>query len=970
MAKRIMELANKRTETSRHYLLDNGSIEAEIFSHAVNYKDKAGKFQPINTAIQAKAQAFKRSGKADIALAFAVEKAPYKWMAAEKSDGYHVFEVGEAHAARILWRLKKAINSPASISANRIGSMIKYIKPFPMVDVNYYSLPDGIKEELILTNKNAPKNYTFEIIPENNTTLTENPDSSITAEGIEGEHSFIIQAPFVEDAAGVRGPLVSTLTKAGEAYELTLAVDEAWLKASDRAYPVVIDPTTATIQPSSADAYVLEQDIYVNSNYGSTVDLFMCSHAGYCGHGLIKFDLSSIPAGQTINSADLSLYHNWNNNSVTLDYYVQRITADWAEGTVTWNNKPANDGATSTTMQTSQATFGTWRTVSITALVAAWKAGTYSNYGVYLNAYQGSSSQFYWAGFCSNNYASDTSLRPKLVVNYGTVPTAPTALSPDSNEIFDAGDTKRFSWTHNDPEGDAQVSYQAIFYRVADGATILDTGEVATSTQYRDVTAATFVNGVAYQWKVRTKDTYGGWGPYSQLAAFKCGTPPTVAITSPSAITDYTQGIVTVEWDYSDPESQAQSKYQAKLYTASKSSLLESSGEVSGTDGTYTFATLLENNTAYVVEVTAWDTYGQSDTDEVAFATDFIEPATPTLAITEQASQGRIKLEITNPAWDADGRYEQDDTAVVYAGTWETASGSSLSGNSAEYSAMTSSTAIFTFNGTAVTWISRKSVSAGIAKVYIDDVYQQDVDLYSLEVLNQEAVYTKTGLSASEHTIKVEVAGTKNASASGYNVYVDAFDIPVVAELLYNNLYRRISPAAWERIATELAVNATYYDYAVASDIDYDYKVVAVAVTYGTAASTIQLAEITLTGVWLHDTEDPELTALKILALADSQPKEMFEHDVRFLKPAGRQYPVAVFGDAKEYTFSIVSALFSSNTDFETLKTLYNREATLCVRDKRGKKIFCVLTRLPVEELFYGVTVDLNFIQVDFDEEV
>jgi len=845
MAKRIMELANKRTETSRHYLLDNGSIEAEIFSHAVNYKDKAGKFQPINTAIQAKAQAFKRSGKADIALAFAVEKAPYKWMAAEKSDGYHVFEVGEAHAARILWRLKKAINSPASISANRIGSMIKYIKPFPMVDVNYYSLPDGIKEELILTNKNAPKNYTFEIIPENNTTLTENPDSSITAEGIEGEHSFIIQAPFVEDAAGVRGPLVSTLTKAGEAYELTLAVDEAWLKASDRAYPVVIDPTTATIQPSSADAYVLEQDIYVNSNYGSTVDLFMCSHAGYCGHGLIKFDLSSIPAGQTINSADLSLYHNWNNNSVTLDYYVQRITADWAEGTVTWNNKPANDGATSTTMQTSQATFGTWRTVSITALVAAWKAGTYSNYGVYLNAYQGSSSQFYWAGFCSNNYASDTSLRPKLVVNYGTVPTAPTALSPDSNEIFDAGDTKRFSWTHNDPEGDAQVSYQAIFYRVADGATILDTGEVATSTQYRDVTAATFVNGVAYQWKVRTKDTYGGWGPYSQLAAFKCGTPPTVAITSPSAITDYTQGIVTVEWDYSDPESQAQSKYQAKLYTASKSSLLESSGEVSGAAGSYAFSTLLENNTDYVVEVAAWDTFSQSDTDEVAFTTDFVEPSTPVIALTEQSSLGRIKVEITNPA------------------------------------------------------------------------------------------------------------------PSGGE-----------ANLLYSNLYRRAGSGAWVKIAAELVANDTYYDYAVSSDVEYDYKVIAVAVTYGTAASTIQLAEITLTGVWLHDTEDPELTALKILALADSQPKEMFEHDVRFLKPAGRQYPVAVFGDAKEYTFSIVSALFSSNTDFETLKTLYNREATLCVRDKRGKKIFCVLTRLPVEELFYGVTVDLNFIQVDFDEEV
>ncbi|PIW21160.1 MAG: hypothetical protein COW32_11400 [Candidatus Aquicultor secundus] len=119
---------------------------------------------------------------------------------------------------------------------------------------------------------------------------------------------------------------------------------------------------------------------------------------------------------------------------------------------------------------------------------------------------------------------------------------------------------------------------------------------------------------------------------------------------------------------------------------------------------------------------------------------------------------------------------EETGTYAVYSGSWSVESSANASGGTYAYSSSTSDSVTYTFNGTGVTWVARKHPAAGIAKVYIDSVYQQDVDLYGNDDYQQLA-YTKTGLSETSHTIEVEVAGTKNASSTGYEVNVDAFDV-------------------------------------------------------------------------------------------------------------------------------------------------------------------------------------------------
>ena len=135
-------------------------------------------------------------------------------------------------------------------------------------------------------------------------------------------------------------------------------------------------------------------------------------------------------------------------------------------------------------------------------------------------------------------------------------------------------------------------------------------------------------------------------------------------------------------------------------------------------------------------------------------------------------------------AADTTTRYEETSTATGKTGTWNTCSDTVHSNSGENYSSNAGDTFTLTFTGTAVSWIAGKSSTRGIAKVYIDDVYQQDVDLYSASSYFNQIDYTKTGLTSGTHTIKIEVTGNKNAASTGVKVSVDAFDVvsPVGAQ--------------------------------------------------------------------------------------------------------------------------------------------------------------------------------------------
>lgn len=85
--------------------------------------------------------------------------------------------------------------------------------------------------------------------------------------------------------------------------------------------------------------------------------------------------------------------------------------------------------------------------------------------------------------------------------------------------------------------------------------------------------------------------------------------------------------------------------------------------------------------------------------------------------------------------------------------------------------------ASFTFTGTSVRWIGRRSRESGIALVSIDGGPAREVDMFARPREARTPILTIYGLSDGPHTLTIEVTGRQNPLADSNLVVVDAFEV-------------------------------------------------------------------------------------------------------------------------------------------------------------------------------------------------
>lgn len=121
------------------------------------------------------------------------------------------------------------------------------------------------------------------------------------------------------------------------------------------------------------------------------------------------------------------------------------------------------------------------------------------------------------------------------------------------------------------------------------------------------------------------------------------------------------------------------------------------------------------------------------------------------------------------------------DPRVVYSGNW-THAGPSAGYTAGDYdstesfSNTTGDSAQLTFQGTGIKFISAYDSNLGIIDVYIDGTRDATLDLYGPSKQPGQVVYTKTGLAAGDHTIKIVVTGQKNPAATDIYALIDGFE--------------------------------------------------------------------------------------------------------------------------------------------------------------------------------------------------
>jgi hypothetical protein len=190
--------------------------------------------------------------------------------------------------------------------------------------------------------------------------------------------------------------------------------------------------TTLTIQPdptAGLDTFIKKDD--ANSNNGTSTALWIGSVSTTGVYRtLIKFSLTGIPSGAMITSASLMLYMNEAHSNVSNTCKVYRQKRAWTEAGATWNKYDGENSwgtaggfgeadCEQTEIGSAAYTSGEaagWKTMALTAAkIQEMIDGTFTNNGFLLKMVTEDSSYY---SHRSSDYTTDTSLRPKLVIEY------------------------------------------------------------------------------------------------------------------------------------------------------------------------------------------------------------------------------------------------------------------------------------------------------------------------------------------------------------------------------------------------------------------------------------------------------------------------------------------------------------------------------------------------------------------------
>jgi hypothetical protein len=213
--------------------------------------------------------------------------------------------------------------------------------------------------------------------------------------------------------------------------------------------PATTDPVTASFQNGSgysgtSDTMILSGSPTTNRGTASSLNVDGSPDVG----ALIKWDISTIPAGSQIQSASITL--NITNTSVDT-YEIYELKQNWTELGATWNRyaaganwqsagaRGANDRG-STVLGSLKASATGKITVQLNAagiaVVQKWLDNPQSNFGFILQDYTSASDGFDF----DSREASNAANRPKLTVTYQAPAPAPVVNLAASQALsVDAG---------------------------------------------------------------------------------------------------------------------------------------------------------------------------------------------------------------------------------------------------------------------------------------------------------------------------------------------------------------------------------------------------------------------------------------------------------------------------------------------------------------------------------------------------
>lgn len=237
----------------------------------------------------------------------------------------------------------EAYNSEKTTVDNQAGALV-YDKLFPNADLEYIVTGNSIKENVVVYQPQTEYVYTFDMDFGGLTPVAQEDGSYKLVDSAKPEETvFVFAAPYMYDANGEESYEVEmSLTQNGGNYLLTLTADEEWINSSERAFPVVIDPT---VYYDFDDVFVMDGLLNQNTTKINK-ELRVGRNLTNLTRTYIKTsDDLNIELGSHIIDASLILhldyyYEALNEKDISIQIYDCKDVSNWTATSVTWNNQP------------------------------------------------------------------------------------------------------------------------------------------------------------------------------------------------------------------------------------------------------------------------------------------------------------------------------------------------------------------------------------------------------------------------------------------------------------------------------------------------------------------------------------------------------------------------------------------------------------------------------------------------------
>jgi Bacterial Ig domain len=131
---------------------------------------------------------------------------------------------------------------------------------------------------------------------------------------------------------------------------------------------------------------------------------------------------------------------------------------------------------------------------------------------------------------------------------------------------------------------------------------------------------------------------------------------------------------------------------------------------------------------------------------------------------------GNVSTYVVSPTFVL-SRVQESSGQVAYTGGWRLVRSTSYSGGKARSAAASGASAMVSFTGRSVAWVSSKSASRGSAQVYVDGVLARTVSLHRSTTIARQVVFSARWATSGPHTLRIVVVGT----AGHPRVDVDTF---------------------------------------------------------------------------------------------------------------------------------------------------------------------------------------------------